>query len=124
MDKSGIETPRRTHLQRVHFWTGLWGLLFTLGIGAQFTITLGPWQGSISSTVSPGAAWSSIALGIGGMVWLAFGAIMLPLWVFARQRFDRMDDERRFRLVMLCWGGLIFAATLWVVSTALTAVVG
>lgn len=63
-------------------------------------------------------------LGVGGMVWLTFAAVMLPVWILTRRRFDKMDDERRFRLVALCWGGVIFAVAMWVVSIVVAAIIG
>jgi hypothetical protein len=112
---------------RAQFWTALWGLLMTLGIGTQLVISTSLYEWEVPGAgrfhSNPGLNtvvtiegqeirmtearrrinWQQAPLFVAGLVATVFGAAGAPLLIARRKHFDRLTDKRRFHIVILAW---------------------
>lgn len=138
-------------MQRIHFWGGLFGLLFTLMIGVQFWAQSGPWRVIDADLTQEIIAiqidednprrltqedWDEAArrqfgtrlvLGnvldwIIGIALTSFSMLGVPVWIASRSRLDRLPDTARARRVIVCWVGLPVLMCVWVMSYLIAAV--
>lgn len=63
--------------------------------------------------------WRRVPLFLVGLLSLAGGAVGLILWVALRRRIRLMDNQARFRLVVLAWAGVPICLLMSVVYNAI-----